>query len=189
MTQITCRDFTAENYYSNQLQHYFPNRCRHPALFIKKEEIRNELVKRASLYAVNQISLLVCAVTQPTEFFITFSATVLCAFVGNTVWQRYHPPVNNLKTGWKDYFEGTVILEEKTARMLLAGMIAHVIFNGISSIIWPDDMVWYNAILVGLSIGIITSKTLMKPENLRFIQQRLTRDNMAEPLLNPAETV
>lgn len=189
MTQVTCRDFTAQNYYAGQLQHYIPNHCRHPATFINKGQIKAEFYKRLTLYIADKISIVPCVIARPGDFFITASLSLVCGFVGNTLWQCKYPPIGDTKRGLKDYFEGTVVLNDTPSRILFAAIIVHVLFNNISSLMWPNEMVWYNALYVGLSVGIITSKMALQQENIHALQKLVNKPENIEPLLNSADNV
>lgn len=182
MNPLTCRDFCTTNYYAGQLQHYLPNQCRHPALFMKREDIKAEFYKRVILFAANKMSLLPCMVVEPRNFFITATAALIVGSVGSTLWNLRYPPIADRQSRWRDYFEGTAVLDPTYAKIFIVALAVHALANNVSSLIWPDSMVWYNAIYVGLSVGIITSKMVMHPSSVRQLHIQVTR---AEPLLPP----
>jgi hypothetical protein len=182
MNPTTSREFCATNYYAGQLQHYFPNQCKHPALFIRNDDIKAEFYKRIGLFTINKFSLLPCLIAEPTEFMITASVALVFSSVATTFWNVRYPPIPERQSRWKDYFESTAILNEKAAKIFILAVTVHAVANIITSSLWPNDMVWYNALYVGLSIGIITSKMILHPNMMRPIYYRL---NGTEPLLQP----
>lgn len=185
--QTTSRELVAANYYAAALQKYVPSLCKQPAQFIRNDSIKDEFHRRVIVYAVEKFAVIPCIISEPGYFFGATSICLLTGFLAGAVFEKKYPAPANERKGGKDYFESTIVLNDTPRRLLFAAFITKAVATILLSSFWPEDFVFYNAVTIGLGIGVVLGFTCIQSNCLKKAFHRTMDPALTEPFIDNAE--